>query len=151
MGHEYLAPGFLPWGDDESELERVIGRRVNVIGHEWPDDDLLVSVFPAHGPDAERGRRVTGADVNVMLVFTDVAPTSEATLRRGVGIVLRALTELAKVQGARLLVLEELNDSSLIASLDGGEVTLNDLWPGWLEWPDLAEGHKRAELHLPNG
>jgi hypothetical protein len=156
VSHEYLAFAWLPFGADPAELERRLGRPVWTEPGAWAgeplDDDLLVLAVAVDGDDGGRARRTLGFAVNVTLAFTDVSPTSPRTLERGARATLAAVAALVPLAGARLVLLEELNDQSVIAALTSGVLVLNREWPGWLEWPGLTDvldvPHRYEDLRL---
>jgi hypothetical protein len=125
--------------------EAVLGLVAGVLGSEVDElgtvakGDLGVLAFPADGDDGGRGERLFGFGVDAMLALTYLGPADDGMMSRAFADVLRATRVLEGRPGTDALLLEELNDSSLILSIVDGELTLNEEWPGWLVWPHVLE------------
>jgi hypothetical protein len=151
--HDYLAPAWLPFGDEPAAIESVLGRPLTDGPEGWngagADDDLLVWTVPAQD-DGGAARAALGFAVNVTIVFTDVSPARPQ--ERALRPILAAVASLAAVDGARLALFDEVTDDSLVLRLDHGRLALNRLWDGWARWPALLDAvpapHRLEELRF---
>ena len=158
MSHEYLFPIALPPHD---AAEHVLRRAADALGEAITDadvapvvhrGDLAVYAFEADAGGRATSTRALGFGADAMLALVDVGQSSSDRMRTVFADVLRAVLAFAGVAGTHAALLEELNDDSLILRIDDGRLTLNELWPGWLVWPDVVSvvpEPRFAELRLP--
>jgi hypothetical protein len=165
MSHEYLFPVGLPVPAAGLGLETDVLRRV-AVALDVPFDaepglylapavgcgDLSVHAVVADADARAASVRSVGFEVDVTLALTDLGHSSSDRMMRTFRDVLRVVLAFAGVAGMRALLLEEVTDDSLILRIDDGDLTLNDLWPGWLVWPEvlcaIPEPHRYASLTL---
>jgi hypothetical protein len=158
VSHEYLFPIALPPHD---AAEHVLRRAADALGEAITDPDVAPVVyrgdlagyaFDADAGGRTRSTRALGFGADAMLALVDVGQSSSDRMRAVFADVLRAVLAFTGVAGTQAVLLEELNDDSLILRIDDGRLTLNERWPGWLVWPEVVSvipEPRFAELGFP--
>lgn len=138
MADEFKLLAHLPFADPETEAVERIAAHLGLPVSRGPEGapEVNTETFLIYGfvPD-EVDRNVVadrfGEDVNLTLVFTDPAVGEGLTPSPIAEQMTRSALLLAAVEGARGVMVTDYTADAIILRFAGGEVTLNQDWPGW--------------------
>jgi hypothetical protein len=102
-------------------------------------DGLLVYGVRADDDDRELAHNLFGLDINLTLVFVNLALGDTAGMIRVEQSIMKVMLNFAAVPGCRGVYVEDYASDAVILRFEDGTVTLNRDWEGWALWPEVLQ------------